>query len=361
VNPTGELHDAGQRLWLDMISRELLASGTLARYIDELSVTGLTSNPTIFDQAIEHSDHYDDDIAAGAARGLSEEEVFFELALADLRSAAELFAPVHRASGGRDGWVSLEVSPRLAHDVSSTVSEARSLHQRAGVENLFIKIPGTAEGAVAIEECVAAGIPINVTLLFSPDHYDRAAEAYMAGLERRVAAGREPVVGSVASLFISRWDVAVAEQVGPDLRDRLGIAVATKTYQRYREMLAGDRWQRLAAAGATPQKLLFASTSTKDPDASDTLYVSALAAPDTVNTMPAKTLEAFADHGAVGELLPADGGDADAVLAAFDRAGVDVAAVAAKLQSDGEQSFDTSWDSLLAALRRSIATLGARR
>jgi transaldolase len=361
VNPTQQLHDAGQRLWLDMISRELLTSGTLQRYIDELSVTGLTSNPTIFDHAIEHSDHYDDDIRTAVGKGLSPEEVFFELALADLRAAAELFTSIHRASKGADGWVSLEVSPRLAHNVSTTVTEATSLHQRAGVDNLFIKIPGTDEGATAIEECIAAGIPINVTLLFSPEHYQRAADAYLTGLERRMKAGQDPVVGSVASLFVSRWDTAVAEQVDADLRDRLGIAVATKAYQRYREMLDSQRWQRLARAGAPPQKLLFASTSTKDPDAPDTLYISALAAPDTVNTMPEKTLTAFADHGTVGDLLPPDGGDAEEVLAEFGRAGVDVAALAAKLQSEGEQSFDSSWDSLLAALTRNIAKLRAKR
>lgn len=358
MTPTRQLHDAGQRLWLDMISRELLVSGTLRRYIDELSVTGLTSNPTIFDRAIEHSDHYNDDIGKGVGQGLSAEKIFFELALADLRAAADLFAPAHRASDGMDGWVSLEVSPRLAHDAASTAAEAKSLHRKAGVNNLFIKIPGTEEGAAAVEECIAAGIPINVTLLFSPEHYQRAAEAYLRGIERRIEAGQDPVVGSVASLFVSRSDAAVADQVDATLRDRLGIAVATKTYQRYRELLAGPRWQRLAAAGARAQKLLWASTSTKDPDAPDTLYVSALAAPDTINTMPEKTLLAFADHGTVGDLLPTDGGDADEVLAQFDRAGVDVAALAAKLQSAGEQSFNASWDSLLGALERNIARLG---
>jgi transaldolase len=358
MKPIRQLQQAGQSLWLDSISRELLSSGRLRRYIEELSVTGLTSNPTIFDHAIEHSRDYDDDIARGVEAGLSPEEVFFELALADLQAAARLFAPAHRASGGSDGWVSLEVSPRLAHDATSTVAEAQQLYHRAGVDNLFIKIPGTEEGAVAIEETIAAGIPVNVTLLFSPEHYQRAAEAYLRGIGRRVDAGQDPVVGSVASLFVSRWDTAVAGQVGAELRDQLGIAVATKTYQRYRELLASPSWQQLAAAGAQPQKLLFASTSTKDPDAPDTLYISALAAPDTINTMPEKTLEAFADHGTVGDLLAPDGGDADQVLAEFDRAGVKVAALAAKLQSDGEQSFDASWDSLLAALDRTMARVG---
>lgn len=358
MKPTRQLQEAGQSLWLDSISRELLSSGRLRRYIQALSVTGLTSNPTIFDHAIEHSRDYDDDIRSGVEKGLSSEEVFFELALEDIRAAAELFAPAHRAGGGTDGWVSLEVSPRLAHDAASTLAEAQELYHRAGVNNLFIKIPGTEEGATAIEESIAAGIPVNVTLLFSPEHYQRAAEAYLRGIQRRIEAGLNPVVGSVASLFVSRWDTAVAGQVGADLRDRLGIAVATKTYQRYRELLAGRRWQRLAVAGAQPQKLLFASTSTKDPDAPDTLYISALAAPDTINTMPEKTLEAFADHGTVGNLLPTDGGDADEILAGFDRAGVEVAALAAKLQSDGEQSFDASWHSLLAALERTIGRLG---
>ena len=358
---TAVLQQADQSLWLDSISRELLASGRLRRYIQELSVTGLTSNPTIFDHAIEHSSDYDDDIRAGVEAGLSPEEVLFALALADLTAAAELFAPAHQASGGSDGWVSLEVSPRLAHDAASTVAEATALYHRAGVNNLFIKIPGTEEGAAAIEECIAAGIPINVTLLFSPEQYQRAAEAYRRGIARRIDAGQDPVVGSVASLFVSRWDTAVADQVDPALRDRLGIAVATKTYQRYRELLASPRWQDLAAAGAQPQKLLFASTSTKDPEAPDTLYISALAAPDTINTMPEKTLEAFADHGEVGDLLPPDGGDADEILAQFDRAGVEVAALAAKLQNDGEQAFDASWDSLLAALERTISRLGGTR
>ena len=361
MTPTRQLHEVGQSLWLDSISRELLASGRLRRYIEELSVTGLTSNPTIFDHAIEHSSDYDEDIGKGIEKGLSPEEVFFELALTDLRSAAELFAPAHQASKGMDGWVSLEVSPRLAHDAASTVTEATSLHHRAGVDNLFIKIPGTEEGAAAIEECIAAGIPINVTLLFSPEHYQRAADAYLRGVERRLQAGQDPVVSSVASLFVSRWDTAVADHVGAELRDRLGIAVATKTYQRYRELLASQRWQRLAIVGARPQRLLFASTSTKDPDASDVLYVSALAAPDTINTMPEKTLLAFADHGTVGKLLPTDGGDAEEVLAEFDRAGVDIAALATKLQSEGEQSFDASWDSLLAALERTIGQLGGNR
>jgi transaldolase len=361
VKPTRQLQKAGQSLWLDSISRELLASGKLRRYIEELSVTGLTSNPTIFDHAIEHSRDYDDDISKGVEKGLSPEEVFFELALADLRAAAELFAPAHQASGRADGWVSLEVSPRLAHDAASTLAEAKLLHTRAGVDNLFIKIPGTEEGAAAIEDCIAAGIPINVTLLFSPGHYQRAADAYLRGIQRRIEAGLDPVVGSVASLFVSRWDTAVADQVGADLRDRLGIAVATKTYQRYRELLAGQRWQRLATAGAQPQKLLFASTSTKDPNAPDTLYISALAAPDTINTMPENTLQAFADHGTVGDLLPTNGGDADEILAQFDRAGVDIAALATKLQSAGEQSFDASWDSLLAALERTIGRLGGKQ
>ena len=361
MEPTRQLHQAGQSLWLDSISRKLLASGRLRGYIEALSVTGLTSNPTIFDHAIEHSRDYDDDIRAGIEAGSSPEEVFFALALADLRAAAALFAPAHQASGGADGWVSLEVSPRLAHDAASTVAQAKALYHRAGAHNLFIKIPGTEEGAVAIEECIAAGIPVNVTLLFSPEHYQRAAEAYLRGIQRRIDADHNPVVGSVASLFVSRWDTAVADHVGAELRDRLGIAVATKTYQRYRQLLASPRWQRLAAAGAQPQKLLFASTSTKDPDAPDTLYVSALAAPDTINTMPEHTLEAFADHGRVDQLLPPDGGDADEVLAAFDRAGAEVTALAAKLQNDGEQAFDASWDSLLAALDRTIDRLRGTR
>jgi transaldolase len=350
MNATRKLNEAGQSLWLDNITRDLLTGGTLERYIDELSITGLTSNPTIFDHAIENTDAYDESIRIGASMGKAAEELFFELALDDLTQAADLFAPVHRRTDGVDGWVSLEVSPRLAYDPGTTIAEAARLHGQADRANLFIKIPGTTEGLPAIEESIAAGVAVNVTLLFSAEHYTAAAEAYLRGLERRVAAGLDPAVGSVASVFISRWDKAVMEDVPAELRDRLGIAVAKRTYRAYRELLDSDRWQRLANEGARPQRLLWASTGTKDPDASDVLYVTSLAAPFTVNTMPEKTLLAFAEHGEVDDPLPADGGDAEDVLAAFAAAGIDVDGLAATLQRDGAAAFDDSWDKLLTCI-----------
>jgi transaldolase len=350
MNATRKLNEAGQSLWLDNITRDLLTGGTLERYIDELSITGLTSNPTIFDHAIENTAAYDESIRIGASMGKAAEELFFELALDDLTQAADLFAPVHRRTDGVDGWVSLEVSPRLAYDPGTTIAEAARLHGQADRANLFIKIPGTTEGLPAIEESIAAGVAVNVTLLFSAEHYTAAAEAYLRGLERRVAAGLDPAVGSVASVFISRWDKAVMEDVPAELRDRLGIAVAKRTYRAYRELLDSDRWQRLANEGARPQRLLWASTGTKDPDASDVLYVTSLAAPFTVNTMPEKTLLAFAEHGEVDDPLPADGGDAEDVLAAFAAAGVDVDGLAATLQRDGAAAFDDSWDKLLTCI-----------
>jgi transaldolase len=346
MKPTGELHALGQSLWVDNITRTMLDDGTLARYIDELSLTGLTSNPTIFDKAIGSGDAYDEQIAELHDRGLDGEDLFFELALADLRRAARLFEPINERSDDVDGWVSLEVSPLLADDAEATVAQARDLHARADC-NVFIKIPGTEAGRSAISEAIFAGIPVNVTLLFSTDHYLGAAEAFMRGLERRVEAGLDPSVPSVASLFISRWDVAVAETVGEELRNRLGIAVGMRTYRAYRDLLDSERWERLANEGARPQRLLWASTGTKDPGASDVLYVEAFAAPLTVNTMPEKTLLAFADHGEVAEPVPADGGDADEVLAAFDAAGVDVGALGARLQREGAESFVASWRELL--------------
>ena len=350
LKATQHLHDAGQSLWLDNITRGLLTSGTLQQYIAELSITGLTSNPTIFNHAMENSQDYDDAIRRKLAEGKSGEALFFELALEDLIQAADLFRPIHDATDGVDGWVSLEVSPFLAYDAKSTVAEAKRLHARAARPNLFIKIPGTSEGLVAIEEAISAGVPVNVTLLFSHAQYLAAAEAYMRGIERRIAAGLNPAVHSVASVFVSRWDKAIAGNVPPELRDQLGIAVARRTYQAYRALLDTDRWLRLANAGARPQRLLWASTSTKDPEASDVLYVKALAAPHTVNTMPDKTLLAFAQHGEVGEMLAADGGNAEEVLARFATAGVDYGALAQKLQSDGAQSFDTSWKDLMGCI-----------
>src|SRR5215472_10376903 len=349
MKPTRKLHELGQSLWLDNITRELLNSGTLKRYIDELSVTGLTSNPTIFDHAIKNSPTYDEDIARKAATS-SGEALFFELATADLTRAAELFRPVFTRTDGVDGWVSLEVSPLLAHNTDSTLSAARELHQRAGQPNLFIKIPGTPEGLPAIEAAIFAGVPVNVTLLFSAPQYVAAAQAYLRGVERRIEAGLNPAVASVASVFISRWDVAVSGKVPSELTNRLGIAVGHRVYKAYRELLASTRFQRAANAGARAQRLLFASTGTKDPKASDFLYVKALAAPFTVDTMPEGTLKTFADHGEVGDVLAPDGGDCETVLSNFAKAGIDIAALAARLQDEGASSFVKSWNDLMACI-----------
>jgi transaldolase len=348
MKPTQKLHDLGQSLWLDNITRELLNSGTLRRYIDDLSVTGLTSNPTIFDNAIRHSAMYDSDIQASP--GKPGEELFFDLALADLTKAADLFLPVFNKTDGVDGWVSLEVSPLLAHDTNSTLAAARDLHRRGGKSNLFIKIPGTPEGLPAIEAAIFAGVPVNVTLLFSREQYVAAAEAYLRGVERRISAGLNPAVASVASLFVSRWDVAVAGKVPAELTNRLGIAIAERAYKAYQELLDSARFQRAANAGARAQRLLWASTGTKDPKAPDILYVKALAAPFTVNTMPEGTLKAFADHGEIGQVLAPAGGDCETVLAGFARAGVDVDALAARLQDEGASSFIKSWNDLMACI-----------
>ncbi len=360
MKATRQLHELGQSLWLDNITRGILDDGTLRRYVDELSVTGLTSNPTIFDHALKTGDLYDDAIRRKAAQGKSGEMLFFELAIEDLGRAADLFHPVHDGTGGVDGWVSLEVSPLLANDTAGTIRAAAELHGRAQRPNLFIKIPGTPEGVPAIEESIFGGVPVNVTLLFSAAQYVAAADAYQRGIERRIAAGLDPRIGSVASVFVSRWDVAVHDAVPPALRNRLGIAIARRTYKAYRDVLASPRWRKLAAAGARPQRLLWASTGTKDPDAPDTLYVEALAAPDTINTIPEKTLVAFADHGRVRGVLSPDGGDAEAVLAEFTRAGVDDAALAARLQREGTASFDKSWKDLLDRLAAKRATLAPR-
>jgi transaldolase len=347
MNATATLHDRGQSLWLDNITRELLESGTLAHYISDLAVTGLTSNPTIFDHAIKNSSRYDAAIRKKMKEGKSGEDLFFELALEDVTRAADLFRPIWERTRGVDGWVSLEVSPLLAHDSMTTLAAAKSLHARAGRPNLFIKIPGTKEGLPAIEEAIFAGVPINVTLLFSREQYLAAAEAFMRGIERRVAAGLSPEVGSVASVFISRWDAAVKSQVPEAQRNQLGIAIAKRTYKAYRTLLASPRWQRAFNAGARPQRLLWASTGTKDPAASDILYIRALAAPFTVNTMPEATLKALADHGALGGDLPADGGDGEEVLATFANAGVNVDGLAVQLQDEGAKSFVDSWRELM--------------
>jgi transaldolase len=357
LKATGQLHRLGQSLWLDNITRDLLTSGTLQHYIDDLSVTGLTSNPTIFEQAIKKSAAYDTAIAAKLGQGKSGEALFFELALEDLTRAADLFHPIYERTNGMDGWVSLEVSPLLANDTAGTIAAARDLFSRADRPNLMIKIPGTAEGLPAIEEAICAGIPINVTLLFSREHYFAAAEAFLRGIERRIDAGLKPDVASVASVFVSRWDSAVAGAAPEALRNQLGIAVARRTYQAYRSLLSSPRWQRIYNAGARPQRLLWASTGTKDPHASDVLYIKALAAPFTVNTIPEATLNALADHGELSGLLPVDGGTSKEVLAQFAAAGVDLQALAARLQADGAASFVKSWHSLMAVIASKSAAL----
>jgi transaldolase len=348
---THQLHRLGQRLWLDNISREILLDGTLSRYIAELSVTGLTSNPTIFEKAIGKGSLYDKAIADLARRGQSGEELFFSLAIEDLRQAADLFRPIHDATHGIDGWVSLEVSPLLAYDTAKSIEAAAHLHAAGARANLFIKIPGTQAGIPAIEESIFAGVPINVTLLFSREQYVAAAEAYMRGIERRIAAGLDPKVESVASLFVSRWDVAVKEKLAQQHHNRLGIAVAMRTYKAYCDLLGSARWQKLAQAGAHVQRLLWASTGTKDPAAPDTLYIDALAAPDTINTMPDKTLQAFAEHGTIDAPMPVDGGDAEAVIEQIRREGIDDAALAARLQREGAEAFSTSWGELLSRIK----------
>jgi transaldolase len=357
MKATQSLHNLGQSIWLDNITRDLLNSGTLERYVTELSVTGLTSNPTIFDHAITNSAAYDAAIRETMGRGKSGEPLFFDLALEDITRAAALFRPVFDQTDGVDGWVSLEVSPLLAHDTASTLAAAKDLHARAGLPNLFIKIPGTKEGLPAIEEAVFAGIPINVTLLFSREQYVAAAEAFLRGVERRIDAGLKPSVGSVASIFISRWDSAVMDKVPDSLRGKLGIAIAQRTYKAYREFLASARSERTFNFGARSQRLLWASTGTKDPKASDVVYIKSLAAPFTVNTMPEATLKALADHGEVGAILPTDGGDSEEVLKQFAKAGIDINALAAQLQDEGAKSFVKSWDELMGVIASKSAQL----
>ena len=357
MKATQLLHNLGQSLWLDNITRDLLNSGTLKSYIDDLSVTGLTSNPTIFDHAIKNSAAYDAAIRDKGSKGHSGERLFYELALDDITRAADLFRPIYDRTDGVDGWVSLEVSPLLARDTAKTLEAAKDLHARSGRPNLYIKIPGTKEGLPAIEEAIFAGIPINVTLLFSREQYLAAAEAFLRGIERRIEKGLNPSVASVASLFISRWDAAVAGKVPAPLQNQLGIAMAKRTYKAYRELLASSRWQRAFNSGVRPQRLLWASTGTKDPNASDVLYIKALAAPFTVNTMPEGTLKALADHGQLDTILPADGGDAEWVLAEFASVGIDIDALAAQLQDEGARSFVKSWDDLLAVISSKGAVL----
>jgi len=357
MKATQLLHNLGQSLWLDNITRDLVNSGTLKRYIDELSVTGLTSNPTIFDHAIKNSSSYDAAIGKVLDEGESGEKLFFELALEDLTRAADLFRPTFDRTNRFDGWVSLEVSPLLAHDAASTLAAAKSLHTRARRPNLLIKIPGTKEGLPAIEESIFAGVPINVTLLFSREQYVAAAEAFLRGIERRIDAGLRADIGSVASVFVSRWDAAVADKVPAALKNRLGIAMAKRTYKAYRELLSSPRWERIYNAGARPQRLLWASTGTNDPKASDVLYIKALAAPFTVNTMPEGTLKALADHGDLSEIMSADGGDCETVLDQFTAEGIDIDDLGAKLQDEGAKSFVSSWNDLMEVIASKSATL----
>jgi transaldolase len=360
MKATQLLHDLGQSIWLDNITRDLLETGTLDRYIKELSVTGLTSNPTIFDHAIKNSTAYDNAIHEDLKKGKSGEALFFDLAIDDLSRAADLFRPIHDRTDGVDGFVSLEVSPLLAYDTASTLAAAKELHGRAGRSNLLIKIPGTKEGLPAIEESIFAGIPINVTLLFSREQYVAAAEAFLRGIERRIDAGLDPNVGSVASVFISRWDAAVATKVPEPLHNQLGIAIAKRTYKAYRTLLSSPRWQRVYNLGGRPQRLLWASTGTKDPAASDILYIKALAAPFTVNTMPEGTLKALAEHTELGPILPADGGDCEEVIAKFAKASIDVDALAAQLQDDGAKSFVKSWSELMGVIKSKEADLKSK-
>jgi transaldolase len=357
MKATELLHNLGQSIWLDNITRDLLTSGTLRRYVDELSVTGLTSNPTIFENAIKNSTAYDASIREKLQEGKSGEELFFELALEDLTQAADLFRPIHDRTNGVDGWVSLEVSPLLAYDTNRTIAAAKELHSRAARRNLFIKIPGTKEGLPAIEEAIFAGVPVNVTLLFSREHYLAAAEAFLRGIERRIEAGLNPAVGSVASVFVSRWDGAITGKVPDGLRNRLGIAIAARTYKAARGLLGSRRWHRVYSSGAWPQRLLWASTGTKDPLASDVLYVKALAAPFTVNTMPEGTLKALAKHSKLGDIMAADGGDCEEVLAQFADEGIDIDALAAQLQEQGAKSFVNSWNELMGVIASKGAAL----
>jgi transaldolase len=358
MKPTQQLHDLGQSLWLDNITRTMLRDGTLGGYIDELSVTGLTSNPTIFDKAISAGDAYDEQIAEAGPGADSTEELFFELALADLRDATDLFRGVHERTAGVDGFCSLEVSPLIADDTQATIEQAARLHGRGERENLYIKIPGTPAGLPAIEESIFAGIPINVTLLFDTEQYLAAADAYLKGIERRIEAGLDPDVASVASIFMSRWDVAVKDEAPAELKNRLGLAVGFHAYRAYRELLDSPRMQRLMNEGARPQRLLWASTGTKDPEASDTLYIEGFASPFTVNTMPEPTLHAFADHGELGDPVPADGGDCDELLAQFESAGIGVAALAARLQEEGKEAFNKSWEEMLSSLESELEKVG---
>jgi transaldolase len=361
MNRTQRLAGVGQSVWLDNITRGLLDSGQLQKYIADLSVTGLTSNPSIYDKAIGGSSDYDEQIKRLAASGAKTEEIFFDLALDDLRRAADLFRPTYNRTAGVDGFVSLEVSPLLANDAAATAADAARLHAMAARPNFFIKIPGTTAGLDAIERTIFAGVPVNVTLLFSTEQYLAAAEAYTRGIEKRVEAGLNPDVPSVASVFVSRWDGPLAGDLPADLHLKLGIATAQLTYNAYTGLIHSDRWARLMNSGARPQRLLWASTGTKDKAASDVLYIEALAAPLTVNTMPEETLLAFADHGDGSHTLKADPNLPDpALMARFKASGVDLTDLARRLQEAGVESFNAAWKSLLTRIEQTAAATVAR-
>jgi transaldolase len=346
-----QLHDAGVSIWLDTLSRELLDSGGFAELVADCAVTGATSNPTIFAKAITGSDAYDDQLRAAVASGVHDpQELFFELALDDVREAADVLRPAYDASDGRDGFVSFECTPDLADDTGATIEQALELWNRLVRPNVMIKVPATEAGVPAIEELTARGVNVNITLLFSVARYEQVIDAYVAGLERRVTDG-QPVDGiaSVASFFVSRVDTKADALLPPDspLRGRVAIANAHVAYGRYRERFADERWEALAAAGARPQRPLWASTGTKDPAYSDVLYVEELIAAGVVNTMPEATLRAFADHGQTTRALSETTAAAEAVLADARDAGIDLAAVTTELEREGVQSFCASYDELI--------------
>jgi transaldolase len=352
LNPAQRLHALGQSLWLDSISRLMLRSGALARYVSELAVTGLTSNPTILGHAMAAGSDYDHSLARLVDAGVTDaQDLVYSLALEDLAEAAALFRPAWERTAGVDGYVSLEVPPDVAYDAQATIALARRLHDQAGFPNLLVKIPGTPPGLTAMEETITAGIGVNVTLLFSDTHYLRTADAYLRALERRRAAGLDLNVPSVASVFISRWDAAADPLLPPALHGRLGLAMAQKTYSSHLQLLSDKRWQTLAEAGARPQRVLWASTSTKDPDLPDSYYLGRLAAPDTIDTVPEKTLLAFADHGDPDQRLAPDYAAAERTISAIADAGVDVDILAERLQRQGAGAFGADWAALLDAMR----------
>jgi transaldolase len=347
---TQKLCGQGVSLWLDNLTREMLDNGVLTNYITDLSVTGLTSNPSIFEAAIAKTDYYDKAISKISYSGLSDEDVFFSLAIKDIHRAADLFLPVYQKTNGLDGFVSIEVSPLLAYDTENTIKAAKEIHRKVNRPNAFIKIPGTPQGLPAIEMAIAAGIPVNVTLLFSAEQYLAAAEAYLRGIEARINKGLNPDIRSVASVFVSRWDKAVADTSPLELRNKLGIAIMQKTFQVYCQFLSSQKVKRVMNFGVFPQRLLWASTGTKDPNASDILYVKNLVAPYTVNTIPEKTLLAFADHGETGEPLTGDTKSADQIISQFEALSVNYQQLAVQLQKEGAEAFNQSWGNLLKAI-----------